>query len=193
MVRREGKKPEIVAAAIRLLGVEGAAGLTAAALAHEAGVSKANLFHHFESLDDIVIVAFEKFMLEMASMTPAPGTSLRGWLLNLGGETVDLIEQRGGEAGAYMAFMARAQSDARLRGKFEAVLVMAEDAFVGVLKMLAPGRWSPVETRNLANLIIVSGDGFVLHRQLFPGRAQSQHAAWLTLVDQIAPQTKEKS
>lgn len=186
-MRRPGKKQEIVEAAIQILSTEGTSGLSASALAARAGVSKANLFHHFETLDDIVIAALEQFLHSMPAMTPSVGTPLRDWLLALGAETVELMESQRVEAGAYVAFMGRAQSDERLRARLLEVLEGAEAAFIAAIDLLAPGRWSVSEVENIANLILMAGDGLAIHRQLFPTRAARQQGAWIALVDRIAP------
>jgi hypothetical protein len=112
---------------------------------------------------------------------------LRHWLLALGAETVELVEAQRVEAGAYVAFMARAQSDERLRARLLEVLEGAEAAFVAAIDLLAPGRWSPAEVTGIASLILMAGDGLAIHRQLFPTRAASQQAAWAALVDRLAP------
>lgn len=184
---RPGKKAQIIEAAIAILSEKGASGLTTAALADRAGVSKANLFHHFESLDDIVVAALEQFLLSMPAMAPAPGTPLRAWLLALGRQTSALMEARRTEAGAYLAFMSRAQSDPRLRKRLEEVLEAACSAFARALRTLAPGRWSSREADHFAYLLVLAGDGLALHRQLFPDHAARQDAAWRTLVDRLAP------
>jgi AcrR family transcriptional regulator len=56
---RSSSRQSIVQAATALMSAGGPDALTASALAEAAGVSKATLFHHFESLDDIVLEAFE--------------------------------------------------------------------------------------------------------------------------------------
>jgi len=188
MPRRANKREAIVSAAVGLLAKGGAEALTAARLAAAAGVSKANLFHHFESLDDIVIAAFERYLHEMPSMTPAPGTALRDWLLALGADTAALIEGHREEAGAYVAFLGRAQADAAIRRRLQDVLEGAENAFADAIQLLAPGRWQPGAIRDLAALLLLAGDGLALHRQLFPARAAVQHDAWRALVDLIAPE-----
>lgn len=182
-----GKRGEIIDAAIRLLASRGGEGLTAAALASEAGVSKANLFHHFEGLDDIVMAAFERFLLDMESFSPRPGGSLRGWLLALGAETQALMDERGPLAGAYLAFAARARSDPRLLRRMAETVDLAEEGFAAAIGGMLPGGTSPEEARSLATLVMIAGDGLAMHRYLFPGRAESQRAAWRSLVDRIAP------
>jgi AcrR family transcriptional regulator len=187
MAAVRSKRQDIIDAAIRLMAEKGATGLTAAALATEAGVSKANIFHHFPTLDDVVLAAFEQFLRGMEAFTPQPGTDLRGWLEALGAETVDLIDEQRLLAGAYFAFAGRAHSDERLRQLMAGMTAAVEADFAAAIGRLAPGRFNPEETAALAALILVAGDGLAVHRHLFPERANEQQAAWRALVDRIAP------
>jgi AcrR family transcriptional regulator len=190
---RSSKRDEIIAAAVRLLAREGAASLTAASLAREAGVSKANVFHHFETLNAVVLAALEAFLLGMDSMRPQPGTSLRDWLLGLGAETVAQMDDDPALAGAYFAFAARAQADPDLRQRLARMVETAEARFAEALELLAPERFTGAERGRLAALILITGDGLALHRQLFPQRRASQLAAWAVFVDSIAPEESETS
>ena len=185
---RTGKRDEIIAAAIRLLAREGAAGLTAASLAREAGISKANVFHHFDTLNAVVLAAFELFLLGMDNMRPQPGTGLRDWLLALGAETAAQMDDDPALAGAYFAFAARAQADPDLRRRLAQLAETAEAHFAEALALLAPERFTHQERSRLAALILITGDGLAMHRQLFPERRGSQLAAWAVFVDAIAPE-----
>ena len=53
-------KKKIIASACLLIAREGLRGLNAAALAKETGVSKGALYHHFPSMNEVVISCFEK-------------------------------------------------------------------------------------------------------------------------------------
>lgn len=184
---RTSKRDDIVAAAVRVLAREGAAGLTAAGLAREAGVSKANVFHHFETLNAVVLAAFEVFLLSMDTMAPEPGTGLRDWLLALGAETIAQMDEDPALAGAYFAFAARAQADPDLRERLAQLAQTVEDHFAASLEMLAPDDFTATERRDLAALILMTGDGLAMHRQLFPERGESQAAGWRAFVDSIVP------
>jgi AcrR family transcriptional regulator len=182
-----GKRREIIDAAIRLMTAKGAAGLSAAALAQEAGISKANVFHHFDTLDDVVMAAFEQFLLGMDAFAPQPGTTLRAWLEGLGLETTTLMDEQRNLTGAYFAFVSRAQSDERLRRRMAETVAIGEQGFAAAIALLAPGRFTPKETAALAALILIAGDGLAVHRHLFPERAAEQDAAWRSFVDHILP------
>jgi AcrR family transcriptional regulator len=158
---------------------------TASALAEACGMSKANLFHHFESLDDVVLAAFEDFILGMQSLRGPSKGSLREWLTGLMAEATASVASAPQLAGAYLAFVARARSDARLRARIEQVVADVTAAFAAIIASYRP-LLDETELQALASLVLVAGDGMVIHRDLFPGRAASQAAAWQTLVDLIA-------
>jgi hypothetical protein len=100
------------------------------------------------------------------------------------------MDARRTEAGAYIGFIARAQSDERLRARLEDVMRTFEGALLEALRTMAPAPLSQRQADALATLLLIAGDGLALHRQLFPGRAKKQRAAWMALVDLIAPEEK---
>jgi AcrR family transcriptional regulator len=186
---RENKRDHIVYAAIELLATVGPEGLSAATLAAAAGVSKANVFHHFRTIDDVVLEAFELFLLGMQAFSPEPGKSLRDWLLALGAETAQLLDDQQQQAGAYFAFAVRARTDPRLQARLAETVTEAEAGFAAIIEALTTGL-SDAEIRALAGLLMIAGDGLAIHRHLFPERAAEQQAAWRALVDRIAPQER---
>ncbi len=182
---RTNKRQDIIEAAIGLLAEGGGEALTASALADRAGVSKANVFHHFARLDDIVIEAFGAFLMGMPSMQPAPDMKLRDWLVALGADTTASMDADPALSGAYFGFVAKARTDAHLREKLAALALRVREQFEAALMALAQERPSEAERQALAELILVTGDGLALHRHLFPDQAASQAAAWARFVDMI--------
>jgi AcrR family transcriptional regulator len=185
---RSSKRRDIVEAAIHLLARGGAGALSASALATAAGVSKANVFHHFPRLDDVILEAFEQSVLAMPSLDPAPGTSLREWLLCLGTDTVAVMDADPARSSAYTAFLLSAYGDERLRTRLERFARTMEERFEAALLLLAPQAFDAKSRKALAKLILMTGDGLALHRQMFPAQADSQMAAWRAFVDRIAPE-----
>ena len=184
-MRKPNKRQDIVEAAIGLLAEGGGEALTASALAERAGVSKANVFHHFARLDDIVLEAFEAFLIGMPSMQPPPGMALRDWLMALGADTAASMDADPALSGAYFGFVAKARTDAQLREKLAELALRVRGQFEAALVELAPDRFSEAERQALAALILVTGDGLALHRHLFPDQAASQAAAWTRFVEMI--------
>ncbi len=60
----ERTRAAILKATLRLLGRAGPDAFSASTLAKAAGVSKATLFHHFSSIEEIPLAAFEQFWLQ---------------------------------------------------------------------------------------------------------------------------------
>jgi AcrR family transcriptional regulator len=183
---RESRRQWIVEAAIGLMARGGPEALTASALAQAAGVSKANLFHHFATLDDIVLEAFEQFVAGLQSLKGPPPASLRDWLLGLGAEAAASMAEAPPLSRAYFAFVARALSDARLRQRSAEIADMAAVGFGQMIRIFRPTA-SQTEVEALAGLLLIAGDGLALHRGLFPAAAARQDAGWRALVDLIAP------
>lgn len=184
---RPNRKQDIVDAAIRLMAEGGSEALTASALARTAGVSKANLFHHFESLDDIVLAAFESFFMGLESLSGPLPASLRDWLLGIGAEAAQVMADQPQLGGAYLAFLSRAKSEPRLRARVKQIAEDAEAGFAQIIAALAP-EMDPGRVRALAALVLFAGDGLALHRDLLPDRGARQAEGWRLFVDSIAPE-----
>lgn len=190
---RASKRQGIIDAALRLLATNGLDGFTASALAAAAGVSKANLFHHFESLEDIVLESFEQYAMGLELMQPKPGTSFRDWLVGMGAASFGLEGEGAVLARAYTVFVAKALFDERLRQRVRLTVERACESFAEVVADRYPGTLERDEARALASLIFMTGDGLALHLQAFPERRAVILASWALFVDRIAPDGKEST
>jgi len=54
------RRDQIAQAALRIIAAKGVSGLTTAAIAEEAGISEPNIYRHFRSKDEILLVTAEK-------------------------------------------------------------------------------------------------------------------------------------
>lgn len=188
MILRASKRDDILIAAAALLGRSGLDGFSASALAEAAGVSKANLFHHFKSLDDVVIKAFERFALDMQMLAPPPDASFRDWLLGIGAAGFGVGETGQDMAMTYFVFVAKALFDERLRRKVLGTTQAASSAFCELAARLAPEELDAAEARALGDLIFMTADGFAIHLLAFPERRREIQAAWRAFIDRVAPE-----
>ncbi len=86
----EETRKEILNAALMLLGRGGPDAFSAGALAREVNVSKATIFHHFASVDEILLAACDwRQSLELEGHQP---TSARAYLDGLGQQLVRAAE-----------------------------------------------------------------------------------------------------
>lgn len=188
MTRGSETRNRILDAAVGLLGEAGIEGFTAANLAAVAGVSKANLFHHFDSLDQIVLEAFERFALNMPMMVPSEDMDLRAWLIGMGDTTFGLDETESEAMRAYFLFLAKALFDEKLRKTVLGTVEQASAMMIEIVRRLAPSTMNDAEIEALGNLIFTTADGMTLHLLAFPERQHLIAAGWGALVNAVAPE-----
>ncbi|MGR3660054.1 MAG: TetR/AcrR family transcriptional regulator [Paracoccaceae bacterium] len=182
MVKRLNKRDDILAAVVVVLSRDGLQGLSAAVLAAEAGVSKANLFHHFSGLDEIVLEAFRRFALGLEMLDPPQGTGLREWLQGMGEASFGMDAAAVGFSRAYFVFVSKALFDPELRLQ---VLGTVNAASAVVQRIV--GEMGGTDAERLGDLIFMTGDAMALHLIAFPERRERVIAAWGLFVDQVAP------
>lgn len=188
MRQRRSKRQDIIEAAVALLGSEGFEGFSASALAEAAGVSKANLFHHFSGLDEVVIEAFDQYAMQMELVSPSGSVAFNDWLSRAGQSVIRGEEMAPELVRAYFVFVGRALFDARLRKK---VLSTSDDAHTvlsEIVREAYPGPLNVREIDDMARLVLVTLDGFAIHAHAFPERQEALLAAWALFVRQLMPE-----
>ena len=176
---RRDTRSAIIDAAVAVLGRDGPDGFSAAALAREVGVSKATLFHHFPSLDEIPTAAFARMIAGSLAIDMPLDASLADTIEFLGRGSTELVRSRRGFFRAYFVLMARAMFDDRLRAQLQA----SGDALLGRLcALIAPKLASGEDAAAFARLIAIHLDGSAIHRMAF-GNEQEVDAAWRLLVE----------
>jgi AcrR family transcriptional regulator len=92
-VRRPGheRRPQIAAAALRLIGERGLPALTSAALAGEVGLTSGALFRHFASVDVILDEAVDSAVERLTATFPSPSLPPRERLFALLRSRVELL------------------------------------------------------------------------------------------------------
>ena len=152
----------IIEAAVRILGRAGPGGLSAASVAREVGISKATLFHHFRSVDEIPLVALEHLALQLQAFAPSgkapPGDAIEA----LGEGTRALIEQHRDFINAYFVFFAKALFDPALRKRL-AECGAEPRAMIGALVEVGMKGTDAQHKEDAVNLIAIMLDGLALH------------------------------
>ncbi len=105
----------ILDATIRFLGREGPDRFSASTVANEAGVSKATVFHHFRSLDEIPLLALDRFWASSLSRDSAEIASARDYLIDLAHQLASLTGKRTTFLRAHLVFLVKAMFDPNLR------------------------------------------------------------------------------
>ena len=173
MPRRDTRN-EIIDAAIAILGSEGPDGFSAAALARRVGISKATLFHHFPTVDDIPLAAFERMITELMSQAPSGDADMQDTLAGLGSATFGMVDARRDFLAAWFVFFGKALFDDRLKAR----LRQEGDDLIGGMRMLfAPHANNSGEADAMARLVAMTLDGMALHLLALDDRSGIE-AAW---------------
>jgi AcrR family transcriptional regulator len=183
MNKGERTRAAILEAAVELLGRAGPDGFSAAALAREAGVSKATLFHHFETLDMIPLAALEQHLLSALAVEQHRDLPLREFLEALGRGFIATADERRDFLKAYFVFFTKAIFDQRFRARLTAG---SHELHQAMTRALAP-RVAPARVETTARLVEMALDGLGLHLLVVGDMAQIEQA-WSMLVDLVTRQ-----
>ena len=185
---RRDTKTAIIEAAVTVLGRDGPNGFSAAGLAREVGVSKATLFHHFASIDEIPIQAFEHMISESLEIDIPANAGLSDIIAALGAGNFALVEGRRDFLNAYFVFMARAMFDPKLAAM---VHKSGEALLERMQTLLRPHVGSHEEAVAMARLVAMFLDGQAIHLMAFDDRAEIEQA-WL-LFGRLADPERRRS
>lgn len=162
--RGERSREAIVRAALEVMGERGAEGFTARNVAARAGVSPANLFHHFGSLDGLMLEAIMR-MLDEAVIAPMEGgwTDLNAFLRAMGDNALRMTREQPQAINLSSTLFGKVPFDERLRRKavehYERYVAWVE----GELERLGVGAGRPGVRRHLALALLMLLDGMSIH------------------------------
>jgi AcrR family transcriptional regulator len=177
----EETRKEILNAALTLLGRGGPDAFSAGALAREVNVSKATIFHHFSSVDEILLAACDwRRSLELEGHQP---TSARAYLDSLGRQLVRAAQDDPDLLKAQAVFVTRAIFDREMNARLSDGVSNMHRLVVEALRARLPPNVSDPEIESIARLAEMALDGLMLNLVMrTEERAQCQHA-WTMMVD----------
>ena len=177
----EETRKEILNAALTLLGRGGPDAFSAGALAREADVSKATIFHHFASVDEILLAAVDwRQSLELEGRQP---TSARAYLDGLGQQLVRAAQGDPTLLRAQAVFVTRAIFDREMNARLSEGVADMHRLVVDALRARLPSNVSDAEIESIARIAEMTLDGLMINLVTHPDeRVQFGHA-WTLLVD----------
>ncbi len=177
-MKRQDTKLAILEAAITIMGEQGYEGLSASRLAGAAGISKANLFHHFRSMDDVPIAAFELIANQIAIPQTPDGATAADFIAAMGEVAFASLKAHRGFYAAYVSFLARAVFDPNLKEK---VTVSLDEAKVQIEQAIAARVEDREMARTLTTMTLALMDGAMLQILLL-GDEDDVRAMWTAYV-----------
>jgi AcrR family transcriptional regulator len=162
------------------MGREGPEHFTASALAREVGVSKATLFHHFTSFDEIPLAALEEVLMDAMTRLEDDDVPLPDYLEGMGRE-MDVIAHDERFLNAYFVFFIKGIFDSRVRERLaEGGFALHRQVMASLSSRLAPDEDAEAVAR-LAEVIL---DGMALHHLLM-GDHDVLDRAWHRFIDLV--------
>ena len=177
----EETRKEILNAALTLLGRGGPDAFSAGALAREADVSKATIFHHFASVDEILLAASDwRRSLELEGHQP---TSARAYLDGLGQQLVRAAQDDPILLKAQAVFVTRAIFDREMNARLSEGVADMHRLIIEALRARLPSNVSDAEIESIARLAAMALDGLMINLVMRTDeQAQFQHI-WTLMVD----------
>ncbi len=158
---------KIIEAAIDMIAEQGLSSLSAAKLATRAGVSKSNVFHHFDKISDVPVKVLETVMAMMMS----PLETYRGTTVASVFEAFEAMAF--GPEGmsenmnkVFMAFYSDAMFNPVYKEMMSEFLELSEATLAKALLSKSSSAIDEGTARTYAGLIIGSFDGLGLHQLL---------------------------
>ena len=184
----EETRKEILNAALTLLGRGGPDAFSAGALAREVNVSKATIFHHFASVDEVLLAACDwRQSLELEGRQP---TSARAYLDGLGQQLVRAAEDDPVLLKAQAVFVTRAIFDREMNARLSEGVADMHRLVVEALRARLPSNVSDAEIERIVRLAVMALDGLLINLVTRTDeRAQFQHA-WTMMVDLLLASAK---
>ncbi len=183
----ESTRSRIVHAAIELMGREGPDRFTASALAREVGVSKATLFHYFDTLDEIPLAALEEVFFEFIGEAKQGDAPLAERLAYFAGEMRALVDNER-FLQAYFVFFIKGMFDTRFRERLARGAFEMHDRTVEALAPALGPEEVPAVTSRMVEVML---DGLALHH-LIMGDHEVLDRAWNRFTELLlAAQTSE--
>jgi AcrR family transcriptional regulator len=175
----------ILDATLRLLGRAGPDAFSASTLAKEAGVSKATLFHHFGSLDEIPLAALEQFWFQSLTLDTKKPTSAREYLVDLGRQVITLSHKHSAFLRAHIVFLTKAIFDSRLRQRLVAGSLQMHRVMVQQFSARLPKSLSASEIDAMTRMVEMTLDGLMIGVVVYKGSKglAETRRAWVRFVN----------
>lgn len=184
----------ILEATIALLGREGPDAFSASTLAKETGVSKATLFHHFGSIDDIPHEALQHLWSQAIAQGSGNSQSVRDYLQELGQHVILLARKRRNFLRANVVFLTKAIFDLQLRRRMAAAALQMHRLMTHALSEKLPKTVSASKIEATARMVEIALDGLMFRLAVIRTSKElaESRRAWSLLIELLLADVEAK-
>ncbi len=179
----EETRNEILDAVLTLLGREGPDAFSAGALAREANVSKATIFHHFASVDEILLAAVD--WRQSLELDGRQSTSAHAYLDGLGQQLARAAQGDPALLKAQAVFFTRAIFDREMNARLSEGAAVVHRLIVEALRARLPSNVTAAEVESAARIVEMALDGLMINLVMRADEGEQLRRAWTLLVDRL--------
>ena len=178
--RGAATRQRIVEASVSLIATKGLAGVSGATLSQAADVSKATVFHHFPSIDEVPLAALNSIIDGLVAAVEHHDDA-RAYLLQAGRDVLWLTADGADEALTMNALFTGASQNPGLAERMASLSTTNRDRMGQQLAAAAPHA-DPERAREVADIAVTAIDGMATHLTLTRDREHLERA-WERLVE----------
>lgn len=185
-------KVKILETTIQILGEEGRGGLTTNELIKRAGISKGALYHHFSSLDDIPLSAFELLIYELDYLIePSEYDNFEKYLIDLGEHICEFIAKKPSLFKAYLTIFEGALHDHKISFHIEKLINGFYEYMETVVSSFFSTSPSKATIKSISRLICSTIDGMALY-QLVVNEDREFKKSWKIFASMVSSYCYDK-
>lgn len=173
----EQARTRIISAAIEIISENGIKELSAAKLAKATAMSKSNIFHHFKSIDEILLEVLNIIFQELLEPLTLEYKNLEEFLNIIGQSSYNVPEEYLKVFKAFFSFYHEGMFNVEYKKTLASCTDQITNLIYKQLKRLSPGDSTEETLYSAATIILSMMDGMGLH-YLLKGDSSKYYEAW---------------
>jgi AcrR family transcriptional regulator len=169
--RGKQTRQSILTAAFNILIEDGPKGLTAGEISKRAEISKASLFHHFKSIEDVPLAILEEMIGKFsAKMSTNKAKSIEDYVLFIGKSLIEAHEKQKKITAAFVHFYILSAHDENFRIQQEKIVQKLIETIIQGFETVLKRNLTPRELETAPLLLVTSLEGMGILSVLYKNK-----------------------
>jgi len=161
-------RDKIIQSAMDIVGKSGYEALTSNALVTQAGVAKGTLYHHFDSLDDVILAMIRSICSQMLNdITEHQHTSLKDYFSAIGEYNIDECANNRELINIIFGFFPIGMKDQKFKALATELIEADCQQTTAVIQSFYHDKLSKEKIDHAVRMIDMFSAGFIIHNTLF--------------------------
>ena len=164
-------RKSIVQAAMKIVGEGGYESLTTGVLIKEAGIAKGTLYHHFDSLEDVICAMIEQFSEMIFAEVPIDKyETMEGYLADLGNFCLDHVSSNPALMNLFYGFIPKGFNNEKYKTQVFNIFKKATEQVTPAVKKFYKDKATPEKIDAAVRMVDIFSMGFCVHHCIFDDR-----------------------